>query len=173
MLNVSFTLTKTRVISFQSWCVCFSSWQHWLNIVDNQLCICHPAIAWGTNRDIRPCRRSSGWPPASHHGGPCPSLGGESGVGFVVHDVALGQVFLEYFGFPYHAFHRLLHTNHHSSSWAGKIGHLVVSIPLDLRNNKNRTIKVPCINDSVNMGDLATCSYRLTKGSAPCSQAWK
>jgi hypothetical protein len=36
-------------------------------------------------------------------------------VGFVVHKVALGQVFSEYFSFPCQAFHRLLHTHHHLS----------------------------------------------------------
>jgi hypothetical protein len=29
---------------------------------------------------------------------------------------ALGQVFSDYFGFPCHSFHRLLHTHHHPSS---------------------------------------------------------
>jgi hypothetical protein len=35
-------------------------------------------------------------------------------VGFVVDNVALGQVFSEYFGFPSQfSFHRLLHIHHH------------------------------------------------------------
>jgi hypothetical protein len=34
-------------------------------------------------------------------------------VGFVVDEAALGQVLLEYFGFPCHLFHRLLHVHHH------------------------------------------------------------
>jgi hypothetical protein len=38
---------------------------------------------------------------------------GLSLVGFVVDEATLGQVFSEYFGFPCHAFHRLLHTHHH------------------------------------------------------------
>jgi hypothetical protein len=44
-------------------------------------------------------------------------------VGFVVHRVALGQVFSEYFGFPCQSsFHQLLHDQHHLSSGAGTIG---------------------------------------------------
>jgi hypothetical protein len=49
-------------------------------------------------------------------------------VGFVVDNVALGQVFSEYLGFPYQfSFHQLLHT-HHLSSGAGTIGQLVVDV---------------------------------------------
>jgi hypothetical protein len=44
----------------------------------------------------------------------------------------MGQVSSEYFGFPCHAFHQLLHTHHHpSSSEAGTIGHLVASVIVD------------------------------------------
>jgi hypothetical protein len=54
-------------------------------------------------------------------------------VGFVVGKVALGQVFSEYFGFPFQfSFHRLLHT-HHLSSGAGTIDQLVVDVPSGLR----------------------------------------
>jgi hypothetical protein len=35
-------------------------------------------------------------------------------VGFVVDKAELGQVFSENFGFPFHSFHRLLHTHHHT-----------------------------------------------------------
>jgi hypothetical protein len=43
-------------------------------------------------------------------------------VGFVVDKVALGQVFSEYFGFPFQSsFHQLLH-NHNRSSGTGTIG---------------------------------------------------
>jgi hypothetical protein len=36
-------------------------------------------------------------------------------VGFVVDKVALGQVFSEYFGFPYQSsFHQILHHHHHN-----------------------------------------------------------
>jgi hypothetical protein len=31
---------------------------------------------------------------------------------FVVEKAALGQVFSEYFGFPYHSFHQFFHRNH-------------------------------------------------------------
>jgi hypothetical protein len=34
-------------------------------------------------------------------------------VGFVVDKAALGQVFSEYFGFPYQSFHRFLHYHNH------------------------------------------------------------
>jgi hypothetical protein len=45
-------------------------------------------------------------------------------VGLLVDEVALGQVFSEYFGFPYQfTFHGLLHIHYHLSSGPGKIGH--------------------------------------------------
>jgi hypothetical protein len=49
-----------------------------------------------------------------------------------VDEVALEQVFFEYFGFPCQfSFQRLLHT-HHLSSGAGKIGQLVADVPSGL-----------------------------------------
>jgi hypothetical protein len=53
-------------------------------------------------------------------------------MGFVVDNAALGQVFSEYFSFPYETFHGLLHT-HYSSSSSGAvaIGHLVASVIVD------------------------------------------
>jgi hypothetical protein len=54
-------------------------------------------------------------------------------VGFVVDKVVLGQVFSEYFGFPYQfSFHRMLHIHHHISSGAGTIGQLVTEVPIGL-----------------------------------------
>jgi hypothetical protein len=52
-------------------------------------------------------------------------------MGFVMDEVALGQVFSKYFGFPCHfSFHRLLHIHHHHLSFgAGAIGQLVAVIP--------------------------------------------
>jgi hypothetical protein len=51
-------------------------------------------------------------------------------MGFVVDNVALGQVFSEYFGFPCQfSFHRLLHT-HHLLSGAGTVGELAVDVPM-------------------------------------------
>jgi hypothetical protein len=44
-------------------------------------------------------RRQPGFEPRPDH------------VGFVVSKVALGQVFSEYFSYPYQSFHRLLHTS--------------------------------------------------------------
>jgi hypothetical protein len=50
-------------------------------------------------------------------------------VGFMVDEVALGQVFSEYFGFPCEfSFHQLFHTRHLSSG-AGTIGQLVAAVP--------------------------------------------
>jgi hypothetical protein len=44
-------------------------------------------------------------------------------MGFVVDEVALGQVFSEYFGFPCKSsFHQFLHNHHRLSSGAGTIG---------------------------------------------------
>jgi hypothetical protein len=62
-----------------------------------------------------------------------------------VDKVALGQVFSEYFGFPYQfSFHRLLHT-HHLSSGVGTIGQLVADVPSGLsltppQENKNKKV---------------------------------
>jgi hypothetical protein len=51
----------------------------------------------------------------------------------VVDNVALGQVFSEYFGFPFQfSFHRLLHIHHHLSSGAGTIGQTVADVPSGL-----------------------------------------
>jgi hypothetical protein len=53
-------------------------------------------------------------------------------VGFVVDKVALGQVFSEYFDFPYQfSFHRLLHI-HHLLSGAGTVDQLVADVPSGL-----------------------------------------
>jgi hypothetical protein len=54
-------------------------------------------------------------------------------VGFVVDNVAPGQVFSEYFGFPCQfSFHPLLHIPHHLSSGAGTIGQTVADVPSGL-----------------------------------------
>jgi hypothetical protein len=48
-------------------------------------------------------------------------------MGFVVENVALGQVFSEYFGFPCQlSFHQMFHT--HLSSGAGTVGQLVADV---------------------------------------------
>jgi hypothetical protein len=53
-------------------------------------------------------------------------------MGFLVDNVVLGQVFSEYFGFPYQfLFQRLLHTHHLSSSGA-KIRQLSADVPSGL-----------------------------------------
>jgi hypothetical protein len=51
-------------------------------------------------------------------------------VGFLVHKVALGQIFFDYIGFPCQlSFHRLLHIHHPPSSGAGTIDQLVADVP--------------------------------------------
>jgi hypothetical protein len=59
-------------------------------------------------------RRQPGFEPRSDH------------VEFVVGEVALGQVFSEYFGFPCQSFHRLLHA---SSSKADTTGQIAADVP--------------------------------------------
>jgi hypothetical protein len=59
---------------------------------------------------------------------------GSSHVGFVVDNVALGQVSYYYFGFPYQfSFHELFYMN--LSSGAGTIGQLVADVPNGLRSH--------------------------------------
>jgi hypothetical protein len=78
--------------------------------------------------------------------------GFESGlghVGFVVDEVALGQVFSEYFGFPFKfSFHRLLHIHHHLSSGAGTIGQLVADAPSGLSLTPPQGTKKKLISQS-------------------------
>jgi hypothetical protein len=51
-------------------------------------------------------------------------------VGFVVDNVALVQVFSEFFGsICQFSFHRLLHTHHHLHHRSGTIGQLVADVP--------------------------------------------
>jgi hypothetical protein len=63
-------------------------------------------------------------------------------VGFVVDEVALGQVLSEYFGFPCQfSFHRLFHIHHHLSAGAGTIGQLVAEVPSGLSLTPPQEIK--------------------------------
>jgi hypothetical protein len=58
-------------------------------------------------------------------------------VGFVMDQVALGQIFSEYFRFPSQfLFHRLLHI-HHLSPGAGTIGRLVADVRSRLKSHPN------------------------------------
>jgi hypothetical protein len=64
-------------------------------------------------------------------------------VGFVVHKVALGQVFSEYFGFPCpSSFHQLLHNHPHLSSGTGTVGQkwpqdkVLSPTPLEIKKDK-------------------------------------
>jgi hypothetical protein len=59
----------------------------------------------------------SGFEPRSFH------------VGFLVDRGSLGQAFSQYFGFPCQSFHRLLHTQRHLWSEAGKISQMVADMP--------------------------------------------
>jgi hypothetical protein len=52
-------------------------------------------------------------------------------VGFVVDKEALGQLFSDYFCFPYQSFHLLLHTHHHPPSGAGTVGQTVADVQAD------------------------------------------
>jgi hypothetical protein len=62
--------------------------------------------------------------------------------------VALGQVFFDYFGFPFNAFRRLLHTHHHPSPGAGAMDQTVAKVPSGLgltppnnnNNNNNNSV---------------------------------
>jgi hypothetical protein len=71
----------------------------------------HAISSWSTSW---PCHSTGDWSPTSHCGGP---------------GLSPGQVFSEYFGFPYQlSFHRLLHIHHHLSSGSGTIGQLVADV---------------------------------------------
>jgi hypothetical protein len=76
---------------------------------------------------------------------------GSSHVGVVVDKVALGQVFSEYFGFPYQfSFHRLLHIHHHISSEAGTVGQLVAAYQVGSASSQHKKlfmITLPCRKD--------------------------
>jgi hypothetical protein len=63
---------------------------------------------------------------------------GSGHVGFVVDKEALGQVFSDYFRFPYQLFHRQPHTKHnhhhnHLSAGAGTTSQIVADVPSGLR----------------------------------------
>jgi hypothetical protein len=63
-------------------------------------------------------------------------------VGFVVDEVALGQDFSKYFGFPCQfSFHRLLHIHHHLSSGARTVGQIVDNLPNGLSLTPPKEIK--------------------------------
>jgi hypothetical protein len=52
-------------------------------------------------------RLVAGFPPRRH------GIASGQHVGFVVDKAALGQVFSEYFGFPWQSFHQFLHHHNH------------------------------------------------------------
>jgi hypothetical protein len=54
---------------------------------------------------------------------------GSGHTGFMVDNLALGQVFSDYFSFLCQSFHWLLHSHLHQSSCAGIIGQIVAHIP--------------------------------------------
>jgi hypothetical protein len=94
-------------------------------------------------------------------------------VEFVVYNVALGQVFSEYFGFSCQfSFHRPLLT-HHLSSGPGKIGQIVADVPSGLsltpsqENKKKRLITVIPVERNLSIFSFTTeCNefiyYKLT-----------
>jgi hypothetical protein len=60
-------------------------------------------------------------------------------VGFVVDNLALGQVSSGYFNFPCQfSFQRLLHLYHHPSTGAGTVGQLVADVPSELSLTPNQ-----------------------------------
>jgi hypothetical protein len=72
-------------------------------------------------------------------------------VGFGVNNVALGQVFSEYFGFTCQtSFHQLLHNHHHLSFGAGTRCQTVAALPSGLShtNNNNVTDLLKALRDS-------------------------
>jgi hypothetical protein len=76
-------------------------------------------------------------------------------VGFVLDEVALGQVFSEYFGFPCQfSFHRLLHIHHHHHHHpgAGTVGQLVADVPSGLILTQPQETKK-------NLNVFGNCSY--------------
>jgi hypothetical protein len=94
------------------------------------------AIAQTVSRRL-PNVAGGGFEPRSRH------------VGFVVDKVALGQVFLEYFGFPCQfSFQRLLRIHHHLSSGAGTIGQLVADVPSGLKSPHPKKLKKKKKSDS-------------------------
>jgi hypothetical protein len=65
-------------------------------------------------------------------------------VEFVVDEVALRQVFSEFFSFPCHfLFRRLLHTHHRLLPRAGTIGQLVADVPNGLDLTSQHKKKMP------------------------------
>jgi hypothetical protein len=67
-----------------------------------------------------------------------------SHVGFVVDEVALGQVFSEYFGFPYKfSYHRLLHIHHHLPSGASTVDQLVPEVSHHPKKLKKKLLDLP------------------------------
>jgi hypothetical protein len=75
--------------------------------------------------------------------------------------MALGQVFSEYFGFPFqYSFHQIIHT--HLSSGAGTLGQLVADVPsgLSLTPSKDRADKKPADHVPINIDPK---QHRLTE----------
>jgi hypothetical protein len=76
---------------------------------------------------------------------------GSGHVGFVVDEVALGQVFSEYFCFPCQfSFHQVFHIHHHLTPGAGTIGQTVADVPSGLSVTTPQEIK----KKNNNHGDL-------------------
>jgi hypothetical protein len=78
-------------------------------------------------------------------------------VAFVMDKFALGQVFSEYFGFPYQSFYRLLHVHHHLSSGACTIGQIVANVKVDTVSLQSKKIITK------QLYPLSLCSYMLER----------
>jgi hypothetical protein len=81
----------------------------------------------------------------------------------MVSKVALGQIFSEYFGFPYQSlFHQVLHTHRHISSGAGTMGQLVADVPSGLSlplpkeaKRKKKLLNLNCSSSYLYLGGNA------------------
>jgi hypothetical protein len=99
----------------------------------------------------------------------------------VVDEVAPGQVFSEYFGFPCQfSSHRLFHIHHQLSSGPGTTGQLVADVPSGLslthckKLKRNYFLLVSCTAYSLTLETEAVCSsetpgnvYRATSRYIP------
>jgi hypothetical protein len=92
--------------------------------------------------------------------------------------VALGQVFSEYFGFPYQfSFHRVLHTRHHLSSGAGTIGQILADVrsglsltpPRETKKKKPKSEVLSWEQLKNIMNDFSHDSWCLGRGLKPGS----
>jgi hypothetical protein len=83
--------------------------------------------------------------------------------------LAMGQVFSEYFGFPFQlSFHRLLHTHHHLYSGAATIGQLVA----DVISGESHPTKLLSVQEDFRYGNFVAHTY-VAYGSAVVALCYK